>query len=77
MRTPFTDERHAAQEADGYHLVAERIGEDPTTDLWRRAYTCWPNNYDKVVRVGRFFAAKPTTWPRLADVTNPELAPST
>jgi hypothetical protein len=43
-------------------------------DLWRRAYTYWAVNYDKVVRVGRFFAELPRTWPLLTD---PEAPPIT
>jgi hypothetical protein len=55
--------RHDVHEADGYHVVDD--AQEAATDLWRRAYTFWATGYDKVVRVGRFYAETPSTWPRL------------
>jgi len=57
-------ERRDEHEADGYHMVDDE-GADPANDLWRRAYTYWASGYDKVVRVGRFYAETPATWPRI------------
>ncbi len=57
-------ERRDEREADGYHMMDDE-GADPATDLWRRAYTYWATGYDKVVRLGRFYAETPATWPRI------------
>jgi hypothetical protein len=48
--------------------VGEDTGDDGAADLRHRAYTFWAVDYDKVVRLGRFFAEVPETWPGAADV---------
>lgn len=73
--------RRDEREAQGYHIVLDDEAGDPATDLWRRAYTYWAKGYDKVVRVGRFFAETPATWPRLDErvlaVDDPSPRPDT
>lgn len=81
-RDRLDEARSAAQELIGYleryqHRMPE--GDAPLDqgqsgyDLLRRSYTSWVNDYDKVVRVGRFFAASPRTWPA---VSNPQRVPA-
>ena len=49
-------------------LGEESAADIVAADLSHRAYTFWAIDYDKVVRVGRFFAEVPETWPGAADV---------
>lgn len=44
-------------------------------DLLRRAYTAWASDYDRVVRVGRFYAQAPRTWPAVSNEQRVVLLP--
>lgn len=81
LRAVISRERLDEARADAQELIGylERYEPKPRSDdtafdpdqvareLLRRAYTSWGNDYDKVVRVGRFFAHAPRTWPAVSN----------